>query len=52
MNDHERSQWVDNFEPLHNMRLASRKSMRRFIREHRAEIDATIKAELDKKPRS
>jgi len=50
MNDTERAQWVDNHEPLYNMKRASGKSMRRFIREHRAEVDAMIKAERDKPP--
>ena len=50
MNDTTREEWVNNLEPLYNAYKASRKSMRRFLREHRAEIDSAINAELNRKP--
>jgi len=52
MNDRERQMWVDNHEGLYNMHRASRKSMRRFLREHRAEVDAVINAQLGNKPKA
>jgi hypothetical protein len=50
MNDAERELWVLNDEGLHSRYKSSRKSMRAFIRESRAEIDQAIRSELDKKP--
>lgn len=50
MNDRERELWVSNDEGLYNWHRRSRLSMRRFIRENREELDAIIKAYLDRKP--
>lgn len=41
-NDEERRQWIENDEGLYNWQRSSRQSMKQFIRENRAEIDAAI----------
>jgi len=46
MNDSERELWVRNDEGLYRAWRASRQSLRAFLREHRAEIDAAIDARL------
>ena len=43
INDTDRAQWIDNDEGLYNWWRGSRQSKRAFIRENRAEIDATIR---------
>lgn len=50
MNDKERGQWVNNDEPLYRWWKSERMSLRAFIRQYRAEIDATIAARLGGKP--
>jgi hypothetical protein len=50
MNDVDREQWINNYEPLYNDQRRSRLSMRNFIRENRAMITAVINRELNKKP--
>jgi hypothetical protein len=50
MNDKERAQWVDNDEGLYNWRREMRQSMRAFVRDNRAAIDAHIKARLATPP--
>lgn len=47
LNDEDRSDWIDNDEGLHNWWRGSKMGKRRFIRENRAEIDATINPVLD-----
>jgi hypothetical protein len=42
MNNQEREQWIQNDEGLYNWWKRSRTSLRVFIRENRAEIDAAI----------
>lgn len=49
-NDDERRQWIDNDESLYNWQRGSGMNMRRFIREHRQEIDRYIDAALDRPP--
>jgi hypothetical protein len=44
MNNDERELWINNDEGLYNWWKSSRLSMREFIRENRAELDATIRA--------
>ncbi len=44
MNSTEREQWISNDEGLYDWWKSSRLSMREFIRQHRAEIDAAIEA--------
>ena len=44
MNDNERSQWIDNHEPLYLWFLSSRLSKRKFMRTHRQAIDDIISA--------
>lgn len=46
MNDDERERWVLNDEGLYLWHKRSRKGMRSFLRENRAEIDAHIKEVL------
>lgn len=43
MNDKERELWVSNTEALYLAQRHSRMSMRKFLKEHRAEIDRFIK---------
>ena len=56
MNDTERAQWIDNFEPLYLWWQSKRRhtwprmGMQRFIRENREEIDHIIRAERDRPP--
>ena len=50
MNDTEREQWINNYEPLYNDQRRSRMSMRDFLRKNRAMIDAVIRRELNKEP--
>ena len=50
-NDEERQQWVDNDEGLYNWMRRSHLSMRKFIRQNRAEIDAKIDSVLNRPPR-
>ena len=52
MNDSEREQWVNDDYYLYTLKDSVGVSMRRFIRENRAEIDAYIQKELSKKPRN
>lgn len=42
INDTDRRQWINNDEGLYNWYCSSRLSMRKFIRENRAEIDEVI----------
>jgi hypothetical protein len=42
LNDDERQQWILNDEGLYSWQRSSRLSMREFIRQNRAEIDAAI----------
>jgi hypothetical protein len=42
MNDSERENWVNNDEGLYNWKRSSGLSMRKFIRENRAEITRVI----------
>jgi hypothetical protein len=42
INDTDRAQWVDNDEGLHRMWKSSRQAKRKFIQEHRHEIDQVI----------
>ena len=42
MNNSEREQWIANDEGLYNWKRQSRLSMREFIKQNRAEIDAAI----------
>lgn len=41
-NDSERQDWINNDEGLYNWKRSSGLSMREFIRQNRAEIDAAI----------
>jgi hypothetical protein len=50
MNDNEREQWVNNDEGLYRWKQHSHMSMRAFLRENRAEIDAAINSVLSRKP--
>lgn len=50
LNDKERELWVLNDEGLYNWQRSSRLSMRNFIRENRAELDAYINRALNRKP--
>jgi len=50
-NDSERELWVLNDEGLYNWQRFSGKSMRKFIREHRREIDEIIVNAVTKKTR-
>lgn len=50
LNDSERAQWIDNDEGLYLWKKSTRLSMRQFIRENRAEIDACINRALGRKP--
>lgn len=50
LNDKDREQWISNDYDLYNWQQNSRKSMRKFIRENRMEIDKYIHQQLDKKP--
>lgn len=43
INDDDREQWIANEEGLYNAHRRSRKSMRTFIRENRADIDKIIR---------
>lgn len=51
LNDADRAQWIDNDERLYNWWRGSRQGKRQFIRENRAELDAAIMAQLNRKPR-
>jgi hypothetical protein len=46
LNDTDRAQWVDNDEGLYNWMRGSRLSMRAFVRQNRAELDAYIQKAL------
>lgn len=50
MNDTDRAQWIDNWEPLYNWWRAVRISKRKFIQLNRDEIDSIINAELHRPP--
>ena len=50
MNDTERAQWVDNYEPLYLWWKSKRQGRREFIRENREEVDRIIVAERDRPP--
>lgn len=50
LNDNDREQWISNDEYLYNWQRSSRKSMRTFIRENRAELDEYINGRLNKPP--
>lgn len=50
LNDSERAQWIDNDEGLYNWKQSSRLSMRQFIKENRAELDACILRALGRSP--
>jgi len=50
-NDQERELWVLNDEGLYNWQRSSKMSMRKFIREHRKEIDDIITNAVTKKTR-
>ena len=50
MNNREREQWIDNDEGLYLWWKSTGLSMRAFIKQERAEIDAAISAALDRKP--
>lgn len=50
LNDSDRTQWIANHEGLYNWRKESRLSVREFIRQNRAEIDAAIIAVRDAPP--
>lgn len=47
LNDDERGQWISNDEGLYNWWRSSRLSLRKFIRQNRAEIDAAIQPVLN-----
>lgn len=49
MNDAQRAQWIDNFEPLYEWWRQSHRPQRDFIRRNRAEIDAAISRQLQSK---
>lgn len=49
LNDSEREMWVNNDEGLYNWFRSSRLSMREFLRQNRAEIDAAITGVLVQK---
>jgi hypothetical protein len=51
LNDREREMWVQNDEGLYNWWKQSRLSMRAFLRENRAELDAAILRVLNAPPR-
>lgn len=42
LNDAERKDWINNDEGLYNQQKSSGLSMREFIRQNRAELDAAI----------
>ncbi len=52
INDEDRRQWVLNYESLYRVYLgkAVRMSLSAFVKLHRADIDAVIRRELNKKP--
>jgi hypothetical protein len=51
LNDREREMWVNNDEGLYSWFRSSRLSMREFLRQNRAEIDAAIIGVRDAPPR-
>lgn len=50
INDEERGYWVENNDELRCQRIASLKSVTQFVREHRAEIDVSIRKALGGMP--
>lgn len=50
LNDSDRAQWIANDEGLYNWQRESRLSMRNFIKENRAELDACILRALGRSP--
>jgi len=50
MNNTEREQWIDNDEGLYHWWRTSGMGKMRFIREHKAELDACINNALNREP--
>ena len=50
MNNKEREMWIINDEGMYNWWKSTKLSKANFIKENKQEIDAAIKAMLDKKP--
>ena len=50
MNDTDREEWVNNDEGLYRWWKSSGQSLRRFVRENRAELTKHINQQLNKEP--
>lgn len=50
LNDQDREQWVRNDEGLYRWWLGTRKTMRQFVRENRANLTQAIMRELNREP--